>query len=92
MHTEHYEVRRIAVHLFLVKFAVEDLHISAAAVDVLLVLHCELNDERFALVAHRLLEFGGCSVESRIGRSMQTCQMIQINFFSKFSLNRINIC
>ena len=43
---EHDLVRRLAVHVLLVERAGEHLDVAAAAVDVLLVLHSELDHQR----------------------------------------------
>jgi hypothetical protein len=42
------------VHVLLVERAVKDLGVAAAAVDVLLVLHCELDDQWLVLVRELL--------------------------------------
>ena len=42
------------MHCSLFQISREDLHVATAAVDLLLVLHSELNDQRLALVAERL--------------------------------------
>jgi hypothetical protein len=42
---EHDVVRGIPVHVRLVELAVEQLHVSATAVDILLVLYCELDHQ-----------------------------------------------
>jgi hypothetical protein len=42
---EHHVVGRVAVHVRLVQLAVEELDVPAAAIDVLLVLHCELDHQ-----------------------------------------------
>jgi len=66
---EHDLVRRLAVHVGLVQGAVEQLHIAAAAVDVLLVLHGELHHEGLALVGEAI-EFAAGRVESGILRGL----------------------
>ena len=50
------------MHVLLVEGAVEDLQVPAAAVDVLFVLHRELDHQRLVLVAETL-ELGGQAVE-----------------------------
>lgn len=63
---KHDVVWTVSMHAWLVDFAAEDFGIATTAVDVLFMLHCELNDQGLALVVEGLLEFGRNSVESGI--------------------------
>lgn len=58
------------MHVFLVKFAVKHLQVTASAVDILLMLDCELHDEVLAFVGEGL-ELARKRVESRILRGLQ---------------------
>ena len=60
--TEHDEVGRVSVHVLGVQAAVEDLGVAAAAVNVLLVLDGELEDQRLVAVGEGL-ELGREGVE-----------------------------
>lgn len=60
---EHNSVCTVAMHIFLVEIAGEDLGVSSTAVNVLFVFHGELDNEGFAFIAERLVKFGGCSIK-----------------------------
>jgi hypothetical protein len=60
--TEHDEVRRLPVHVLGIEAAVEQFGVAAAAVDVLLVLDGELDDQRLVPVGEGL-ELGGRGVK-----------------------------
>jgi hypothetical protein len=62
---EHDFVWRFAVHVLLVQFAVENLEVATSAVNVLFVLHRELDDKRLVFVGEGS-EFVGESVEAGI--------------------------
>lgn len=68
---EHEPVRWLAVHLLGFQRAVEDFHVAAAAVDVLLVFDGELDNEVFALGGERL-KLSAEGVEARILWRLQT--------------------
>ena len=68
---EHDMISSVTVHCRLVLVRTEDFDVAAAAIDVLLVLHLELNDEWLAFVAERL-EFRRDPVETSVLRSLQT--------------------
>lgn len=63
--SKHNLVRGLSVHVLLVKLAVKDLQVTTSAVDVLLMLDCELDDEVLAFVAEGL-ELAGKGVEPRV--------------------------
>lgn len=69
--SEHDVVGRVSVQVLLVEVGRVELDVATAAVDLLLVLHCELNDQRLALVRERL-EFGRDAVEARVLRRLDT--------------------
>merc|ERR1739838_194621 len=69
--TEHDLVGRLSVHLSLVKVAAKHLQVPAAAVDVLLVLHGELDHEGRVLVRNGV-ELGRHSVETGVLGSLET--------------------
>lgn len=48
--TKHEVVSGVSVHVLLVQVRREEFDVATAAVNFLLVLHGELDDERFALV------------------------------------------
>merc|ERR1719322_1410711 len=75
---EHHVVRAVAVHISLVEGAVEELDVSAAAVDVLLVLDGELHDERLLLVGEGLLELGAGSVELGVLRRLDALVLLGV--------------
>ena len=62
--TEHNVVGGLAVHILLVHAAVEELDVSAAAVNVLLVLDAELHDQGLVPVGEGLV-LGRDGVESK---------------------------
>ena len=68
--SEHDMVRSVAVHRLLIEVGTEDLHVTAAAVDVLFVFHLELDDKRRTLVAERF-ELGRDSVEASVLRRLK---------------------
>lgn len=49
--TKHDIVSGVSVHVLLVQVRREEFDVAATTVDFLLVLHGELDDQRFALVA-----------------------------------------
>ena len=51
---EHDVVGALAVHVRLVELAIKELDVAAAAVDVLLMLHGELDHQRFVPVKKKL--------------------------------------
>lgn len=59
------------MHVGLVQVGREDLHVAPTAVDLLLVLDRELNDQRLPLVAERL-EAGRGGVEASVLAGLQT--------------------
>jgi hypothetical protein len=66
--SEHEEVWSVAVHLFGLKGAVKQLHVAPTAVNILLVLHTELNHQRLLLI-RKLVELCRQRVEvSVLGR------------------------
>lgn len=69
--TEHDFVRGVAVHLSWHKIAVEHLYVATAAVNVLLMLDGELDDQGLSLIAEGL-EFARESVEASIFRGLET--------------------
>lgn len=75
--TEHNFIGALAVHILLVQLAVEDLQVATTAVDVLLVLNGELDDDRLALVAEgfELLRQG---VETGIFAGLQSLVLLGI--------------
>jgi hypothetical protein len=75
--TEHDEVGRISVHVLGIERAVEELGVSAAAVDVLFVLDCELKDEGLVLVGEGL-ELGGGGVELSVLAGLNTLALFGI--------------
>lgn len=52
--TKHDVILRISVHFSLIQCRWEDLHVTTATVNLLLVLDCELDDQRLALIAEGL--------------------------------------
>lgn len=52
--TKHDVVLRISMHISLIKGRREDLDIATTAIDLLLVLHRELDYERLALITDRI--------------------------------------
>lgn len=62
------------MHVLLVEAAVKDLKVSTTTVDVLFVLHGELDDQRLVLVWEGR-EFVGESVEAGILGSLKTCRV-----------------
>lgn len=68
---EHDFVGGVAVHLRWHEIAVKHLHVSTAAVNVLLVLDGELDDQGLTLIAEGL-EFARESVEASIFRGLET--------------------
>lgn len=68
---EHDLIGGLAVHVLLLQLAVKHLHVSATAVNVLLVLHGELHHQGLAGIGESI-ELSGESVETRIFRSLQT--------------------
>ena len=52
--TEHDVVWRISMHILAIEGAVKELGISTTAVNVLLVLDCELEDQGLVLVGEGL--------------------------------------
>lgn len=70
--TEHDQVGRLSVHLDLVQSAGEELHVSTAAVEALLVFDAELDDESLAFVAERTIKLRRNPVESQVLRRLQT--------------------
>merc|ERR1719420_222600 len=75
---EHHVVGAVAVHVSLVEGAVEELDVSAAAVDVLLVLDGELHDERFLLVREGLVELGAGRVELCVLRRLDALVLLGV--------------
>ena len=75
---EHDLVLGVAVHVLLVEVAVEHLDVAAAAVDVLLVLHRELDDERLAVRRRLLGELGGERVELGVLRRLDALVLLGV--------------
>lgn len=71
--TEHDQVGRLAVHLFLVEVAGEQLHVPPSTVEALFVFDAELDDESLSIVAKRTIKLGRNAVEFQILRRLQTC-------------------
>lgn len=69
--TEHDVVLRVSVHLRLVQVRGEDFDVAAAAVDVLLVLHRELDHQRFTFIAEGV-EATGRGVEPGVLSRLET--------------------
>ena len=59
------------MHCSLFQIGREDLHVATAAVDLLLVLHSELNDQRLALIAKGLKTDRG-GIETSILAGLET--------------------
>ena len=70
--TEHNVVRRIAVEILLIGLFRIDFYVTTAAVDILFVFDCELDDQILALVREWLVESGRNTVELRILRRLNT--------------------
>jgi hypothetical protein len=68
---KHDFIGGVAVHLSWHKITVENLHVATAAVNVLLVLDGELDDQGLSLIAEGL-EFARESVEASIFRGLET--------------------
>ena len=75
--TKHDVVRRISMHIGLVQRAVEQLDVSTVAIDVLLVLHGELNHHRLVHIGE-WFELGGHSVELGILAGLHTLVLLGI--------------
>jgi len=71
---EHDVVLRVTMHVLLVEVTGEHFDVATAAVDLLFMLHAELNHEILALIAERLVELCRDCVEPRILCCLQTCQ------------------
>lgn len=71
--TKHDVVDWVSVHFLLVDVGGEQLDVAAAAVDALLVLHGELDDEGLVLVVE-VTEAGRQGVEAGILACLQTCK------------------
>lgn len=67
--SKHNLVGTLAMHVLLFELAVEDLNVTPAAINVLLVLHRELHHEVLALVAEGL-ELARNRVEPRVLTSL----------------------
>ena len=65
------------MHVLGIERAVEELGVSAAAVDVLFVLDCELKDEGLVLVGEGL-ELGGGGVELSVLAGLNTLALFGI--------------
>ena len=78
MITEHDVIGRVSVHIFGIKRAVEELGIATTAVDVLLVLNGELQDQGLVLVGEGL-ELGGRGVELGVLASLNTLALLGIS-------------
>lgn len=74
--TKHDVVDRVSVHVLLVDVGGEQLNVAAAAVDALLVLHGELDDEGLVLVVE-VTEAGRHGVEAGVLACLQTCKKNQ---------------
>lgn len=59
------------MHVLLIETAVKDFKVATAAIDVLFMLHGELDDERLVFVAKRS-EFVGKSIEASVLRCLET--------------------
>lgn len=68
---EHNFVGGVAVHLCWLEFAVKDLNVATTAVDVLLMLDGELDDQGLSLIAEGL-ELARESVEASVFRGLET--------------------
>lgn len=69
--TKHDVVNRVSMHVLLVDVGGEQLNVTTAAVDALLVLHSKLDDERLVLVVE-VIEAGRQGVEAGILACLQT--------------------
>ena len=76
--TKHNIVRRISMHVLLVHATIKQLDISTSAVDVLLVLHRELDDQRLVLVGDRGV-LGRNGVELSILRGLETLVLLHVS-------------
>lgn len=56
--TEHDVVLRFTVHTGLIHVGGEDFHVPTTTVDLLLMLHSELDDKRFTLITKRVKATG----------------------------------
>lgn len=63
--TKHDVVLGVSVHILLVQAGREELNVAPATVNVLLVLHSELDDQWLALVAE-ITKTGGKGVEAGV--------------------------
>ena len=70
---EHDVVRALPVHVLGVQTGRDQLDVASAAVDVLFVLHLELNHQILPLVAERV-ELGGDRVEPGILGRLDSCK------------------
>ncbi len=69
---EHDQVGSLSVHVLRVKGTVKQLDVSTPTVNILLMLHRELENERLLLI-RELWELGGNGVEVGILRSLDSC-------------------
>lgn len=72
--TKHDVVFRVSVHVLLVQTTRKQLHVTAPTVDILLMLHRELDHQCLALVAEGF-ESSGQRVKSGILARLQPCGM-----------------
>lgn len=66
------------MHVILVEVRGEDLDVTASAVDLLLVLDGELDDQRLPLVAERI-KAGGQGIETGVLAGLETCASSRVN-------------
>ncbi len=76
--TKHNIVRRLSMHVLLVHTTIKELDISTSAVNVLLVLHRELDDQRLVLVGDRGV-LGRDGVELGILRGLETLVLLLVS-------------
>ena len=75
--TKHNIIRRLSVHILLVHTTVKHLDVSTSTVNVLLVLHRELNNQRLVLVADGGV-LGRDGVELGVLAGLQTLVLLNI--------------
>ena len=75
---KHNIVGRLSMHVLLVHTTIEELDISTSAVDVLLVLHRELDDQRLVLVGDRGV-LGRDGIELGVLRGLETLVLLLVS-------------
>ena len=76
--TKHDEVGRLSVHVLGIETAVEQLGVATSAVDVLLVLDGELDNDRLVAV-RKWLEFGRRGVELGVLAGLDALALLSVS-------------